>query len=125
MRDPMFPSEQFKQPIVGRRIQGWDELGQPVGGLKDFDKPERITSLAAHYGALADSVATEEFKKAQDEVEKEFEANAKKGKRQFNWYPSSLGKKYKDMLTKWMQDDGVVVNWKHDQRDGDWVEIIY
>lgn len=108
-----------------RRIQGWDEAGHPIGGLKPSTKETRITSLATHYGALADSVASDELKQAKDEVEQEFLAQAKKGKRQFNWYPSALAKKYKDQLTKWMQDDGVMVNWKHDQRDGDWVEIAF
>lgn len=122
MRDPMFPSEQYKNE---RRIQGWDESGKPIGGIDISIKEERITTLAAHYGALAESVATGELKQAQDEVELEFKNQAMKGKRQFNWYPSALAKKYKDQLTKWMQDEGVVVNWKHDQRDGDWVEIVY
>lgn len=122
MRDPMFPSEQYKNE---RRIQGWDESGKPIGGIDISIKEERITTLAAHYGALAESVATGELKQAQDEVELEFKNQAMKGKRQFNWHPSALAKKYKDQLTKWMQDEGVVVNWKHDQRDGDWVEIVY
>lgn len=117
--------EMIRGPQFGRRIQGWDEAGHPIGGLKPSTKETRITSLAAHYGALADSVASDELKQAKDEVEQEFLAQAKKGKRQFNWYPSALAKKHKDQLTKWMQDDGVMVNWKHDQRDGDWVEIAF
>lgn len=125
MRDPMFPSLEFPNNIKSRRIQGWGESGQPIGGLMSSNKEQRITTLAEHYGALAESIATGELKQAQDEVELEFKNQAMKGKRQFNWYPSALAKKYKDQLTKWMQDEGVVVNWKHDQRDGDWVEIVY
>lgn len=120
-----FEEMRGRGPQFGRRIQGWDESGHPIGGLKTPTKEQRITSLATHYGALADSVASDELKQAKDEVEQEFLAQAKKGKRQFNWYPSALAKKYKDQLTKWMQDDGVMVNWKHDQRDGDWVEIVF
>lgn len=108
-----------------RRIQGWDENGSPIGGFKSTNEPPRITTLASHYGAIADSVADSEYSKAKEEVEQEFLTQAKKGKRQFNWYPSSIAKKYKDQLTKWMQDDGITVNWKHDQRDGDWVEVSY
>lgn len=115
----------FQSDVKSRRIQGWDESGQPIGGLKALVNEPRVSTLVEHYGALADSVATTELKKAKEEVELEFKTHALKGKRQFNWYPSSLAKKYKDQLIKWMQDDGVVVNWKHDQRDGDWVEITF
>lgn len=108
-----------------RRIQGWDDSGRPIGGMDISIKEQRIKTLSEHYGSIADSVADNELSTAKTEVEQEFLSQAKKGKRQFNWYPSTIAKKYKDQLTKWMQDDGVIVNWKHDQRDGDWVEVSY
>lgn len=108
-----------------RRIEGWDQNGRPIGGLRPQTKEQRITSMAAHYGALADSVATSEFKQAQDEVEREFQERASKGDRTFIFYPSKLVCKYKKQITEWLQDDGVVVNWSNDQRDGSSIQVSF
>lgn len=110
---------------MSRRIEGWTEHGAPIGGLRPQTKEQRITSMAAHYGALADSVATSEFKQAQDEVELIFQERASKGARTFIFYPSKLVIKYKKQITDWLIDDGVIVNWSSDQRDGNSIQVSF
>ena len=85
----------------------------------------RVTTLASHYGQIADNVTSNEMEAIKTEIEKAFADNAAIGKRDFIWYPVTKGVKNKEAITDWLNDEGCIVNWNYDQKDGNWVEIAY
>ncbi len=85
----------------------------------------RVTTLASHYGQIADNVMCNEMTAIKAEIEQEFDKNSRVGSRSFVWYPYSTATKQKEEIIKWLQDEGCAVVWNYDQKDGNWVEIAY
>lgn len=82
------------------------------------------STLAAQMAALATDFNNEGFKKIREDITKKIKAEAALGKRSVYYYPKGQSL-FKDQVMAWLELEGFVSTWNHDQRDGTWIQIAW
>lgn len=82
-------------------------------------------NLATQMAALATDFNNEGFRQIREDITKKIRSEAALGKRSVYYYPKSNTNTYKDLVMSWLEQEGFIATWNHEQRDGIWVQIAW
>lgn len=81
--------------------------------------------LSEQLANTAANVASVEFTSAKSEIREHLNRIAQSGQRSTIMYPTTLIKKNRNLVVKWLQDEGFNVTYTSSQRDGDFLNISF
>ena len=110
---------QFK--VLERRVSHEDMMANVSYNQTKF--PPKA-NLATQMANLATDFNNEGFKKIREDIASKIKAEASLGKRSIYYYPKAQNL-FKDQVMAWLEQEGFIATWNHDQRDGTWIQIAW
>lgn len=112
---------------VERRISHEDMVGGPPysSGLQPPHKnpSEGPKTLGQELKEAYLYTNSKEFADIRTSIIAAFLKTAKQGMKEFRYHTTSKEVRYKDQIMKWLLDQEVNAEWKHEQTEGSWIDV--